>query len=62
MALPKRRHSHARTHKRRAHDFLTAPNTVACPHCGEAKLPHRLCGGCGTYKNRSVIRLEEDLA
>ena len=42
--------------------FLTAPNTVACPECGEAKLPHRLCGGCGTYKNRSVIRLEEDLA
>lgn len=62
MALPKRRHSRSRTRKRRAHDALTPPNTTACPECGEAKLPHRLCGGCGTYKNRSVIRLDEDLA
>ncbi|HHO47402.1 MAG TPA: 50S ribosomal protein L32 [Desulfobacteraceae bacterium] len=61
MALPKRRHSHSRTRKRRAHDALKAPNTVACPECGEPKLPHRLCGGCGTYKNRAVIHLEEDL-
>jgi large subunit ribosomal protein L32 len=61
VALPKRRHSHSRTRKRRSHDALTAPNVAVCSECGEPKLPHRLCGGCGTYKNRSVIRLEEEL-
>ncbi|BCO08647.1 50S ribosomal protein L32 [Desulfolithobacter dissulfuricans] len=62
MALPKRRHSHSRTRKRRAHDSLKAPNVVNCPECGEPKLPHRLCGGCGVYKGRSVIRLEDELS
>lgn len=62
MALPKHRHSHSRTHKRRAHDFLTAPNVMRCPECGEPKLRHRLCGGCGTYRGRSVIKLDEDMA
>jgi large subunit ribosomal protein L32 len=61
MAVPKRRHSYSRTRKRRSHDALTAPNIVGCPKCGEPKLPHRLCGSCGTYKDRSVIHLEEDL-
>lgn len=61
MALPKRRHSHSRTRKRRSHDFLTAPSVGTCPECGEPKMPHRLCGGCGTYNKISVIRLEDDL-
>ncbi len=62
MALPKRRHSYSRTRKRRSHDALTAPNVVKCNECGEPKLPHRLCSGCGTYKGRSVIALgDEDI-
>jgi large subunit ribosomal protein L32 len=61
VALPKRRHSHSRTRKRRSHDALKAPNIAECSECGEPKLPHRLCGGCGTYKNRTVIHLEEEL-
>jgi len=24
-------------------------------------MPHRLCGGCGTYNDRTVIKLEEEL-
>jgi ribosomal protein L32 len=24
-------------------------------------MPHQLCSGCGMYKGRSVIRLEEEL-
>jgi len=62
MALPKRRHSRSRTRKRRSHDFLTAPNVLECSNCGEPKLAHRLCGGCGTYKGRTVIQLEEELS
>ncbi len=62
MALPKRRHSRSRTRKRRANDFLTRPSVGFCPECGEPKMPHQLCGGCGTYKGRTVIHLEDELA
>ena len=58
MALPKRRHSHARTRKRRAHDALTKPTIATCAECGEPKLPHRLCSGCGSYKGRTVVKLD----
>lgn len=60
MALPKRRHSHSRTRTRRAHDALSAPGVSKCGECGEPKLPHRLCPGCGAYKGRSVIKLDEE--
>ncbi len=59
MALPKRRHSHSRTRTRRAHDFLTPPNVSKCPDCGEPKQPHRLCGGCGSYHGRTVVKFED---
>ena len=61
MALPKRRHSHSRTRKRRSHDALTPASVSSCPKCGEPKLSHRLCGGCGTYNERTVIKFEEEL-
>jgi len=61
VALPKRRHSHSRTRKRRSHDALTPTSVSSCPKCGEPKLSHRLCGGCGTYKDRTVIKFEEEL-
>ena len=28
---------------------------VECPSCGEAKLAHRVCKACGTYKGKEVI-------
>ncbi len=61
MALPKRRHSYSRTRKRRSHDALTPASVSSCPKCGEPKLSHRLCGGCGTYNDRTVIKFEEEL-
>ena len=60
MALPKRRHSHSRTRKRRSHDAITPPNIATCSECGEPKLPHRLCAGCGTYKGRTVVQFDEE--
>ncbi len=60
MALPKRRHSHSRTRKRRSHDALKAPGITVCEDCGEPKEPHRLCGSCGTYKGRAVFNLDAD--
>ncbi len=55
MANPKRRHSHSRKNKRRAHDALSVPPLSLCPNCGTPKLPHRACSGCGYYKDRQVI-------
>ncbi len=55
MPNPKRRHSHARKNKRRAHDFLTAPALAKCPNCHEMKQPHQVCPHCGYYKGREVV-------
>jgi large subunit ribosomal protein L32 len=60
MPNPKRRHSKARTSKRRAHDFLAAPSTTTCPQCSEPKLPHRVCMNCGYYRDREVIEVESE--
>ncbi|MCB2192049.1 MAG: 50S ribosomal protein L32 [Deltaproteobacteria bacterium] len=59
MAVPKRRHSTTRRDKRRSHDSITLPNPASCPQCGEAKMPHRVCPSCGTYKGRQVAKTEE---
>jgi large subunit ribosomal protein L32 len=55
MPNPKRRHSHARKNKRRAHDFLTPPNFAKCENCQELKAPHQACKNCGFYNGREVI-------
>jgi len=60
MAVPKQRLSRTRRDKRRAHDFLTPPNVVDCPHCHEPRLPHRVCPSCGMDKGRQVLKVEEE--
>ena len=42
MPNPKRRHSHARTRERRAHDALKTPQFYIDKDSGEAKQPHRI--------------------
>jgi large subunit ribosomal protein L32 len=59
MPNPKRRHSKARTSKRRAHDALTPTGLSECPNCHERKLPHRVCAKCGFYKGREVLEAKE---
>ena len=55
MAVPKRRKSQSKRDMRRAnHDKVTPPNLAACPKCGEATPPHRVCPACGYYKGRRV--------
>lgn len=59
MAVPKRKMGRSRTHSRRsANNVIDAPSRSVCPQCGEVKLPHRVCGNCGYYKNREVIETE----
>ncbi len=59
MAVPKRKVSKARRDKRRSNVWkLDAPTLTTCPQCGEYKLPHKVCGNCGYYKGREVIKKE----
>jgi large subunit ribosomal protein L32 len=60
MAVPKRRTSRSRRDQRRAHDALAIPPRSLCPQCKEAKLPHRVCPHCGTYRGREVVQTDED--
>jgi large subunit ribosomal protein L32 len=58
MAVPKKKTSQSRKGKRRANWHLTRPNINKCPHCGAARLPHRVCRECGYYGEREVIVVE----
>ncbi|OQB15678.1 MAG: 50S ribosomal protein L32 [Firmicutes bacterium ADurb.Bin193] len=58
MAVPKRRVSKQRRDSRRAHWKLALPGMVKCPQCHEYTMPHRVCGACGYYKGREVIKKE----
>mgnify|MGYP001041096523 CR=1 FL=1 len=61
MAVPKRKHSQARKNKRRSQVWrLTAPNLSKCTQCGELKVPHRVCGNCGYYKGKEIIKVEAE--
>ena len=55
MAVPKRRTSKTRKNKRRSYMRLSMPGMVECPNCGEAKLAHRVCKECGSYKGEEVV-------
>jgi len=59
MPNPKRRHSKARTAKRRTHDALKPVSLGQCPHCHEAKAPHQICPQCGYYGGRQVREVKE---
>ncbi len=58
--VPKRKLSKGRRDRRRSHYYAMALTTlVVCPQCKEAKLPHRACPNCGTYRGRQVIDLDK---
>ena len=60
MAVPKRKLSKTRRDKRRSSVWkLEAPTLVTCSQCGSYRLPHRVCGSCGYYKGREVIKQKE---
>lgn len=55
MAVPKQKQSHSRTNKRRSQHKITPPALGTCPHCHSPRLPHRVCGVCGTYAGREIF-------
>lgn len=59
MAVPKRKTPRSKTHSRRSANMKLAPPAKSiCPQCGAAKLPHRVCNNCGTYRGRQVIDVD----
>lgn len=59
MAVPKRKSSKARKNKRRSNVWkLKAPAFSKCSHCGALKTPHRVCGNCGYYNDKEIIKME----
>lgn len=59
MPNPKRRHSKARSAKRRTHYKAVASTVVECPNCNEPKLAHAACPSCGYYNGRRALPLKE---
>ncbi len=55
MAVPKKRMSHMRSGTRRSQLKATLPQIVFCDKCHAPRLPHTVCGNCGTYRGRAVI-------
>jgi large subunit ribosomal protein L32 len=59
MAVPKKKTSKAKSRSRRASAWtLEPPARNICSHCGSTKLPHRVCGNCGWYKNREAVDVD----
>ncbi|MDR1485101.1 MAG: 50S ribosomal protein L32 [Planctomycetaceae bacterium] len=55
MAVPKRKHSNARTGSRRAHDRKALVQRTLCKECAAAILSHVVCPKCGSYMDRKVM-------
>jgi len=59
MAVPKRRTSKARKHKRRTHFKATMPTWSTCSNCHEPSLPHNICEKCGHYNGKKVVEIKD---
>lgn len=53
--LPKRRLSSGRQGKRRKAITLPKTTLVNCENCKNLKIPHQICGNCGTYKGQVLV-------
>ncbi|MEM7422533.1 MAG: 50S ribosomal protein L32 [Pseudomonadota bacterium] len=61
MAVQQNRVTRSKRNMRRAHDALVAASATECPNCGELKRPHHVCGACGYYRDREVVRQAEEV-
>jgi large subunit ribosomal protein L32 len=59
MAVPKRKHSNARTGSRRAHNALKPKQLQLCPQCSTAIPSHVICPKCGHYMGRAIVEPQE---
>ncbi|PIZ94712.1 MAG: 50S ribosomal protein L32 [Candidatus Magasanikbacteria bacterium CG_4_10_14_0_2_um_filter_37_12] len=55
MGLPSKRRTNTSKKQRAAHFALKKTDTISCPNCKKAILPHKACLNCGEYKGRKVV-------
>ncbi len=58
--LPFGKTSKMRKRTRRSHHALRPVHLVACPQCGQAKLPHAACANCGYVNAHTKIKVGSD--
>ncbi len=61
MAVPQNKITKSRRGNRRSHDALVAGNPAECPSCGELRRPHHICPSCGSYNDREVVALADEI-
>jgi large subunit ribosomal protein L32 len=60
VPVPKRRTTSSKRDMRRAnYDKIVPPNLVPCSNCSAPALPHRVCGACGHYRGKAVLKQEK---
>jgi len=59
MAVPKRKHSNARTGARRSHHAKKPRQLTFCPKCSAGVPTHVVCPNCGHYMGRQVVEVTE---
>jgi large subunit ribosomal protein L32 len=60
MAVPKRKKSKSKIRSRKRSHKRKLAATQACPQCGAAQEPHRVCPSCGYYRGRQVVTVEAE--
>jgi large subunit ribosomal protein L32 len=58
MALPNKRHTKSRQRTRRATHKISPVTVLSCPQCKKPVRPHHACAFCGTYQNKTVIKIK----
>ncbi|NQU22601.1 MAG: 50S ribosomal protein L32 [Candidatus Nealsonbacteria bacterium] len=58
MAVPKRKHSNARSGSRRSHNAKTPRQVSHCEQCSTPVPSHVVCPNCGHYMGRKVMDVE----
>ncbi len=59
MAVPKRKHSNARTGTRRSHHGKKPRQLMFCTKCQTGVPTHVVCPTCGHYMGRQVVQTAE---
>jgi len=62
MAVPKRKHSKARSRSRCTHDVEHVTSITHCLNCSAPLKTHQACGSCGFYKGVKVLTTKAERA
>jgi len=60
MPLQQSKVSKASVRSRKAANRYRGLQPARCPQCGAARMSHRVCPSCGTYKGRQVVSVTSE--